>query len=180
MATHMTPRWLPPAAACALALILQGCATQEIAEKVPTDPAMADCDTVFHCPADQEDIRICADGNQLQVIWQKAGVEAYRLGGILGETFHVRYSQNAQVIRNSLTWQHLDDRYVAFHYLDESRPEVLEAIGVTVLTSDRRRTIDCNDNASSDMARMRNLRRDNAPPAEASSAMSAPGAQGRQ
>lgn len=180
MATHMTPGWLLPAAACALALILQGCATQEIAEEVPADPAMADCDTVFHCPADQEDIGICADGNQLQVIWQTAGVETYRLGGALGETFHVRYSQNAQVIRNSLTWQHLDDRYVAFHYLDESRPEVLEAIGVTVLAGDRRRTINCNDNARSDMARLRDLHRDDAPSAEASSTTPVPGAQGHQ
>ena len=141
------------------------------------DTVTADCDTVFHCPVDREDIRICADDDQLQVVWQRAGVDAYRLGGALGQTFNVRHSQSAQIIRNTLSWQHLGSRYTAFHYVDESRPEALEAIGITVITGDHRRTLSCNDNAFSDMARLRPLPQNDAadtPSKQESSATTVP------
>lgn len=45
-------------------------------------------------------------------------------------------------------------RYTAFHYLDESRPETLEEIGITLETQGRSRTISCNDNAVSSLVRL--------------------------
>ncbi|MFC4257864.1 hypothetical protein ACFOZ5_02335 [Marinobacter lacisalsi] len=143
-----------------VALALQGCASseEEAAVKAEASEKTAEthvsCDTVFHCPADPQDIRICRDQQQLEVIWQTPGIEAYRLAGSLGETFTAQYSQRFQVIENTLSWQHMGIRYTAYHYLDESRPETLEAIGVTLETQGRSRTISCNDNAVSNLARL--------------------------
>lgn len=143
-----------------LALALQGCASNEeeataqaeASEK--TAETHISCDTVFHCPADPQDIRICRDQQQLEVIWQTPGIDAYRLAGSLGDTFTARYSQHFQVIENTLSWQHMGIRYTAFHYLDESRPETLEEIGITLETQGRSRTISCNDNAVSSLVRL--------------------------
>ena len=146
--------------ACVFALALQGCATSEKDAPPPdqapakTADSVAECDTVFYCPADPEEIRICRRQDQLQVQWQTPGIDAYQLSGRLGQTFSVSYSQTAQIIENTLSWQHLGIRYQAFHYLDESRPETLEEIGITLETGGQTRTISCNDNAVSRMARL--------------------------
>lgn len=143
-----------------LALVLQGCASseEEATAKAEASEKTAEthvsCDTVFHCPADPQDIRICRDQQQLEVIWQTPGIDAYRLAGSLGDTFTAQYSQHFQVIENTLSWQHMGIQYTAFHYLDESRPETLEQIGVTLETRGRSRTISCNDNAVSNLARL--------------------------
>lgn len=147
-------------AAGVLALALQGCASneEEVATKAEASGKAAEthvnCDTVFHCPADPQDIRICRDQQQLEVIWQTPGIDAYRLAGALGDTFTAEYSQHFQVIENTLSWQHMGIQYTAFHYLDESRPEILEEIGVTLETQGRSHTISCNDNAVSNLVRL--------------------------
>lgn len=146
--------------ACILTLAVQGCATSEDQTTTDTPPPKKDaettvsCNTVFHCPAGPEDIRICRDDGQLQVLWQTPGIDAYRLRGSLGQTFNVRYNQTMEVIENTLSWQHLGIHYTAFHYLDESRPESLEEIGITLKTDGQSRTINCNDNAFSQMAQL--------------------------
>lgn len=143
---------------CALGLAVQGCATSEDGEKAKTDATGEEadtaiaCDVVFHCPAAPTDVKICRDQSQLQVFWQTPGIDAYRLTGNLGQTFTVDYSQRHQVIENTLAWQHMGIRYRAFHYLDESRPEILEEIGITLETGGESRTITCNGNAVSRIA----------------------------
>ncbi|WP_328188159.1 hypothetical protein [Marinobacter sp. OP 3.4] len=144
--------------ACALTLAAQGCATSEDEETAKAEAASKDadkaiaCNVVFHCPADPTDVKICRDQDQLRVLWQTPGIDAYRLTGTLGQTFKVDYSQRHQVIENTLAWQHMGIRYRAFHYLDESRPETLEEIGITLETRGESRTISCNGNAVSRIA----------------------------
>lgn len=151
----MKPGLIPTLAACALALTLQGCATSDDKEKAEAEGGdtsantSVDCDVVFHCPADPTDVTICRDADQLQVLWQTPGIDAYRLSGQLGQTFRADYSQYEGVIENTLTWQHMGIRYTAFHYLDESRPETLEEIGITQETQGQSRRLACNGNAIS-------------------------------
>ncbi|MFL1406838.1 hypothetical protein ACJO2E_15990 [Marinobacter sp. M1N3S26] len=151
---------IPTVMACALALAAQGCATSEDEEKAKADATGKEadtaiaCDVVFHCPADPTDVKICRDQDQLRVLWQTPGIDAFRLTGTLGQTFRVDYSQHYQVIENTLAWQHMGIRYRAFHYLDESRPETLEEIGITLETRGQSRTITCNGNAVSRIAEL--------------------------
>lgn len=158
MTTDMKSGLIRTVMACALTLAAQGCATSEDDEKAKTDANGQDadtaiaCDVVFHCPADPTDVKICRDQDQLRVLWQTPGIDAYRLTGTLGQTFTVDYSQRHQVIENTLAWQHMGIRYRAFHYLDESRPETLEEIGITLETRGESRTITCNGNAVSRIA----------------------------
>lgn len=153
MTTDMKQGLIHIGATSVIALTLQGCAgsgEQTGAEAAGTRPG---CDTVFHCPANPEDIRICRDQDQLQVHWQ-AGNDSYQLTGSLDDTFTAGYSQRFQVIENTLSWQHRGVHYTAYHYLDESRPETLEEIGITLESRDRSRTLSCNDNATSSLARL--------------------------
>ncbi|GGY62616.1 hypothetical protein GCM10007071_06920 [Marinobacter zhanjiangensis] len=154
MKTDMKQGMIRIGTLCVISLALQGCASNGDDAEAEADDDFASCDTVFHCPAGAEDVRICRDQAQLTVHWQAPGIDAYQLTGALGDTFTAGYSQRFQVIENTLSWQHRGIHYTAFHYLDESRPETLEEIGITLESRGRSRTISCNDNAVSRLVRL--------------------------